>query len=103
MSAIELNQESFDKMISESDVPVLVDFWADWCNPCKMLLPIIEELSTEVGTTAKICKVNIDDQPELASRFGIMTIPTMIVFKNGEESQKLVGVRQKNELLEVLK
>ncbi|MFI3226252.1 MAG: thioredoxin [Clostridia bacterium] len=103
MSVIKLSVENFDKEIAGSDVPVLVDFWAPWCGPCKMLGPIIEDVASEVGEDAKICKVNIDDNPELAAKFGVMSIPTMIVFKNGEESEKVVGLRQKKDIISMLK
>lgn len=103
MSVIKLSLENFDKTISGSDVPVLVDFWAPWCGPCKMLGPIIDAVAEEIGEDAKICKVNVDENPELAAKFGVMSIPTMVVFKNGEESQKVVGLKQKNDIISMLK
>ena len=80
----------------------MVDFWADWCGPCKMLMPIIEELAGEV-TEAKICKVNVDDEPELAAKYQVMTIPTLVVIKDGEVAKKSSGVIPKNAILEMLK
>lgn len=95
-----LNNENFTKEIKEYKGVALVDFWADWCGPCKMQLPILDEVSEEV--TAKICKVNVDENGELAAEFGIRSIPTMIVFKDGEVVHKFVGLKQKNELKDKL-
>ena len=80
MAALHITKENFEQEVLQSDKPVLVDFWASWCGPCRMLLPVIEELADE-DTGAKICKINIDEQPELAEQFKVMTIPTLIVFK----------------------
>ena len=90
----------FRSEVIESKGLVLVDFWADWCGPCKMLAPILEELSGE--TEAKICKVNVDESGDLAGDYGIRSIPTMIVFKDGVKVDQIVGLRQKSELLEKL-
>ncbi len=102
MAVIHLTKESFQQEVLNSDIPVLVDFWASWCGPCKMLSPIIDEMGEEV-TDAKICKVNVDEQPELAAQYGIMTIPTVLVFKNGEIAANSVGVKPKAALLNLLK
>lgn len=102
MAVIELNNGNFDNEISQSDLPVIVDFWAEWCGPCKRLSPIVEQLSTE-NTNIKFCKVNIDEQPDLASRFHIMSIPTLIAFQNGRVHNTSVGLIPKNEILNLIK
>ena len=98
----ELDNDTFADAI-KTDVPVLVDFWAPWCGPCKALGPTIDQIADEVGGNAKICKVNIDEAMEVAARFGIQNIPTILVFKGGEVVQKFVGVQQKATLLNALK
>lgn len=102
MEALHLTKENFEQEVLKTDKPVLVDFWAEWCGPCQMLLPVIEELADEV-TDAKICKVNIDEQPELAEQYHIMTIPTLMVMKNGKVASTSVGVKPKAAILEMLK
>lgn len=90
MAVTHLTKENFDVVTGKGTV--LVDFWASWCGPCRMLAPVIEDLGVKYEGKAEICKVDVDAQPELAQRFGIMSIPTVIVFKNGVETGKLVGV-----------
>ena len=101
MAALHITKENFETEGLQSEKPVLVDFWAEWCGPCQMLLPTIEELAGEV-TDAKICKVNVDEQPELAGQFGVMTIPTLIVFKGGKVVNTSIGVKAKSEILKML-
>lgn len=101
MAALHVTMDNFEEEVIKSDKPVLVDFWAEWCGPCKMLLPVIEELAGEV-TNAKICKVNVDEQQDLAARFRVMSIPTLIVFKDGLPVQTVVGVQSKQKLLKML-
>jgi len=102
MAALQITKDNFEAEVLQSDKPVLLDFWASWCGPCKMLLPIVEELAGEV-TDAKICKVNVDDQPELASKFKVMTIPTLVVMSAGQVVSTSVGVKSKSAILDMLK
>ncbi|MDY5986642.1 MAG: thioredoxin [Lachnoclostridium sp.] len=101
MAAIHLTKETFKQEVLESGIPVLVDFWAPWCGPCQMVLPIIEELGNEL-TDVKICKVNVDEQPELAREYRVMSIPTLMVFENGKMVKREMGAKPKNELLAML-
>lgn len=95
---IKLDTNSFEKEVLNCSGVVLVDFWAEWCGPCKMQLPVLEEISSEM-TDVRVCKVNVDENNELAIKFGIRSIPTMMIFKNGEKVDQLVGLKQKNELV----
>lgn len=101
MGALHVTTESFEEEVINAKEMVLVDFWADWCGPCKRLLPVIEELAGEVKN-AKICKVNTEEEPKLAEKYGIMSIPTLIVFKNGVIVSKTAGVRSKEEIKAML-
>lgn len=98
---IKLDTNSFEKEVLNCSGVVLVDFWAEWCGPCKMQLPVLEEISSEM-TDVKVCKVNVDENNELAIKFGIRSIPTMMIFKNGEKVDQLVELKQKYELKEKL-
>ena len=102
MEVLNITKDNFDAEVLKSDKPVLIDFWAEWCGPCRMQLPIVHELAEEL-TDAKVGKVNVDEQPELARRFMVMSIPTLIVFKDGEVYKKAVGVQQKEQLREMLR
>lgn len=103
MPVQETNIGSFQSdVLDVKDIPVLVDFWAPWCGPCQMQGPILDELSSEIGDKAKIFKVNVDDNNELAAQYGIMSIPALKVFKNGEVVEEMVGVHQKEQLMEVI-
>lgn len=102
MSEIVLTNQNFESEVMQSDIPVLVDFWAVWCGPCKMLAPIVSEIAQEYEGKVKVGKVNVDDEPALAGRFGISSIPTLILFKNGQQAAVSVGVRPKEELVQML-
>lgn len=99
--AIQLTVENFDAEVMQSDKPVLIDFWAAWCGPCKMLMPVIDQLSQEL-TDVKVCKVNVDEQPALAARYNVMSIPTLVVMKDGQNVGTSVGVQSKAAILKML-
>nr|WP_298573028.1 thioredoxin [uncultured Mogibacterium sp.] len=101
MAAIELTSENFEQEVLQADKPVLVDFWASWCGPCKMLSPVIEEIAEE-RSDIKVGKVNIDEHPELAQKYGVMSIPTVLLLKDGEEVNKSVGAVPKKVLLDLI-
>ena len=101
MPVLTLTQENFDVEVMQSEKTVLVDFWASWCGPCRMVSPIVDEIAEEV-TDKKVGKVNVDEQPELAERFGVMSIPTLVVMKNGKIAQQAVGARTKSDILAML-
>ena len=101
MSVIQLHADNFEQEVLKSDRTVLIDFYADWCNPCRMLSPVIDELAAEV-TGIKFCKVNVDEEPGLAAQFAVNTIPTLIFSKDGALTGRTVGFRPKAELLELI-
>lgn len=101
MSAMMITKENFEKEVLQSDKPVLLDFWAPWCGPCRMVGPVIDSIAEEV-THAKVGKVNVDEQQELAQEFGIMSIPALIVVENGKIVHNVVGVRPKEKILAML-
>lgn len=94
---MDITKSNFDSEVVSSNIPVLVDFWAPWCGPCRMLSPVLEELGKEMPGQVKVVKVNVDDEPELASKFGIMSIPTVIAFKQGKATSKVIGFRAKED------
>jgi len=91
-STIEVTDADFQSAVLESNVPVLVDFWAPWCGPCKMAAPVLEKIAGEYGDQVKICKVNVDEQRQTATQYGIMSIPTMFLFKDGQVADQITGV-----------
>jgi thioredoxin 1 len=101
MSAININQHNFHSEVMNSDKPVLLDFWAPWCGPCRRVVPIVEEIAAE-RDDIKVGKVNVDEQPELASRFGVMSIPTLVVIKEGKIVSQSMGARPKPAILAML-
>lgn len=102
MSVTELNKDNFEKEVMEANVPVLIDFWASWCGPCRMMSPVIDKISEEMGNKLKVCKVNVDENHELAEKYEIMTIPAFIVIKNGAESGRTIGVQPKEDILKLI-
>ena len=101
MSAININKTNFQNEVINSEKPVLLDFWASWCGPCRMVAPIVDEIAAE-RSDLKVGKVNVDEQPELAGQFGVMSIPTLVVMKNGKVTNQAVGVRPKEQILAML-
>lgn len=102
MQVLKLNSENFEKEVLNESKPVLVDFYADWCGPCKMMAPIVEKIAEQASENIKICKINVDEASEIASKYGVMSIPTFIVFKNGEPEKVTVGMQPEENLKEML-
>ena len=100
---LNITKDSFEKEVMSSEIPVVLDFWATWCGPCRMLAPVLDELAEKYDGKVRFGKVNVDDEPLLASRFGIASIPTLIFFKNGKIQKQTVGYRKKKELDEILR
>jgi thioredoxin 1 len=94
-----LTENTFDEIVAASESPVLVDFWAEWCGPCKMVAPVLEEIASDHGERITIAKLNVDDHPAIAQRYSVMSIPTMIVFRGGQEAKRIVGAKGKSQLL----
>lgn len=103
MAEIIVTRDNFESEVLDSKIPVLVDFWATWCGPCMMLAPTVEEIATEQAGKVKVCKINVDEQPELAQMFQIMSIPTVMAFRQGEVTATVVGVQSKETLLNMVK
>jgi thioredoxin 1 len=97
---VELTNETFDEEVGASELPLIVDFWAEWCGPCRMVAPVLEQISAENAGKIRLAKLNVDDAPAIAQRFSIMSIPTIMVFKDGVMKKKIVGAKGKGQLLE---
>ncbi|MEX0847175.1 MAG: thioredoxin [Ilumatobacteraceae bacterium] len=99
---VTLTTSTFDEMVAASDTPVIVDFWAEWCGPCKMIAPILSEIAVEQAGKLTVAKLNVDENPDLAMRFNVMSIPTLLVFDKGQVAKRLVGAKGKGALLQEL-
>jgi thioredoxin 1 len=103
MSVLKITKDNFEQEVTNSDKPVLLDFWASWCGPCRMVGPIVEEIAEETVDSVKVGKVNVDEEQELAQTFNVSSIPTLVVMKNGKIAQSAVGVKSKKAILDMLK
>ena len=103
MSTVKITTTNFEQEVLQSQIPVLLDFWADWCGPCRMAAPIIDEIAAETAGKVKVGKVNVDTDIELAQRYRIASIPTFLVFKNGELAEKAIGLQSKEDLMNLMK
>ncbi len=102
MSVLKITNQNFEEEVLKSDKPVLIDFFASWCGPCRMMGPIIDEIAEEVGEAIKVGKINVDENQELAMKYGVMSIPTIILIKDGKVEKTFVGVRNKSEILSAI-
>ena len=102
MAVINLDSNNFEEEVINSNKPVLIDFWASWCGPCKMMAPVVDSIAEELGDKVKVCKINIDEEQSLALKYNVMSIPTFIVIKNGKETGRTIGVQDKSELLGII-
>lgn len=99
MSVLKINSENYEEEVLKADKPVIIDFYADWCGPCRMMSPIIDEIAEEKADSIKVGKVNVDENQDLAMEYGVMSIPTIVIIKNGKVEKTFVGVRDKSEIL----
>lgn len=97
--SIKVNSANFESVVLNSDKPVLVDFWATWCGPCKMIAPVIEQLSEELEAKVTVVKLDVDESPDVAGKYGVMSIPTLLVFENGKETKRAVGFQPKEKIM----
>lgn len=103
MSVLKLSNENFEEEVLKADKPVIIDFYADWCGPCQMMSPVIDEIAEEKAEAIKVGKVNVDDNQELAMEYGVMSIPTIVIMNQGKVQKTFVGVRSKSEILDAIK
>lgn len=99
---VDVSDSKFQEEVIKADQPVLVDFWASWCGPCRMIAPVLEEIAADYEGKLKVAKVNVDDNPDTAARYSVMSIPTLMLFKNGEPVQTIVGFRRKEDLKDII-
>ncbi len=102
MAVITVNSENFEKEVLQSRMPVLLDFWATWCGPCRMMSPVVDDIAESMNTSIKVGKVNVDECPDLAEKYGVMSIPTFIVLKDGKETGRTMGVQPREELVKLI-
>lgn len=102
MAVTNLNTENFEKEVINSEKTVLIDFWASWCGPCKMMSPVVDQIAEELNDSVKVCKVNIDEEQNLAVKYNVMSIPTFVVIKDGKEVGRTIGVQDKNDIINII-
>ena len=102
MNIVELNNNNFEQEVLKSQIPVLIDFWSTWCGPCRMMAPVVDAIAKEKDGEVKVCKVNIDENQALAEKYGVMSIPTFVIIKNGNETGRTIGVQSKEEIMKLI-